>query len=585
VCLALVSCQLALKFDRSKITESTDALCSDHIDNDGDGLVDCQDFKCLGQRVCCDVPTVVLADTFDRASCASQACDDTSDPPCRTFDPRWQSWGSPQPILCEGTLSPDKIDQCYDVGLLDTDMIPLRAGLDVKVGVVGIPEIKGRLDIGLTLQDTIEGTLDPCTPIVGFQPIIAAGILADGTGYRVVARWDQGDSGTSPLVTDPARHEVELRVDDAGYMRWSLDGTEFAVSPGPVPTPELSVHVGLAGRGQTARFDDVDVTVGTQCETPAGWARAPEPLPLDTGAAVTDWDAFSVGNPGAVTANGDASVYYTGCTERNGECDPVLVGVGLATGVVGGPLVRADATCPLIAHAGFVCTDGFDSPITAVNEAIALAPYVGIDGSLRGFVGQPQGGVELVPLAATDALHWKAGGSPILAGAAGDWDAQLCCASALEDMNGLHVWYAGRPSPDAPWAIGLAESTDGGMTWTKRGPVLPPGTPGGYDGGGVLSPAVLFDARRNLFKMWYQAQGPFGVASIGYAVSTDGLAWHKFPSNPVVKADDLMLTRIGSPSVADVEGTLYLWLEGASADRRGARVYQLDNKGATFGTK
>ena len=75
IALQCTACELIGNFDLTRVTESTEALCSDSVDNDGDGLTDCQDWKCLGLSVCCNMPVVVLADDFNGAACAAQSCD------------------------------------------------------------------------------------------------------------------------------------------------------------------------------------------------------------------------------------------------------------------------------------------------------------------------------------------------------------------------------------------------------------------------------------------------------------------------------------------------------------------------------
>ena len=88
------------------------------------------------------------------------------------------------------------------------------------------------------------------------------------------------------------------------------------------------------------------------------------------------------------------------------------------------------------------------------------------------------------------------------------------------------LWYAGRSVADSStWRIGLALSSDG-VTYTKvaGNPVLVgDSTSEDYDGRGVSMPDVVYDESRQLYRMWYTATALFGVTSIGYAVSTDGV--------------------------------------------------------------
>ena len=64
--------------------ENTDALCSDHLDNDGDGHVDCDDFDCSGTAPCAETN---CSDGLDNdgntfIDCADHACGgDATHPP------------------------------------------------------------------------------------------------------------------------------------------------------------------------------------------------------------------------------------------------------------------------------------------------------------------------------------------------------------------------------------------------------------------------------------------------------------------------------------------------------------------------
>lgn len=96
-----------------------------------------------------------------------------------------------------------------------------------------------------------------------------------------------------------------------------------------------------------------------------------------------------------------------------------------------------------------------------------------------------------------------------------------------------YLYYSGWDG--AAWAgIGLATSTDR-VTWAKSGsnPVLT-GTAATWDSGGPIFPWVVYDAgdadATRRWKMWYQSG-----SSIGYAYSSDGLAWTKYASNPVIQ--------------------------------------------------
>ena len=140
----------------------------------------------------------------------------------------------------------------------------------------------------------------------------------------------------------------------------------------------------------------------------------------------------------------------------------------------------------------------------------------------------------------------------------------------------MRAWYAGRGGPDDPWRIGLAESTDG-VAFTKHpsNPVLVEGEAGDSDESGLTAPAVLHE--RGLYRIWYEERGFFDTTTIGYAVSTDGVSWHKYPGNPVVTPEDVGLEAVRAPSVARVGGRLVM---AVSQDHGigSSRIYGLINQ-------
>ena len=60
--------------------------------------------------------------------------------------------------------------------------------------------------------------------------------------------------------------------------------------------------------------------------------------------------------------------------------------------------------------------------------------------------------------------------------------------------------------------------------------VLDIGPPSSWDKDLVWTPRVIFDGMT--YHMWYS--GDDGTGNIGYANSTDGVTWTKYPSNPIL---------------------------------------------------
>ncbi len=101
--------------------------------------------------------------------------------------------------------------------------------------------------------------------------------------------------------------------------------------------------------------------------------------------------------------------------------------------------------------------------------------------------------------------------------------------TVLREHGVYEMWYHG--FQDRVRRIGYATSTDG-ITWTKYpgNPVLVPGPPGAWDQGSVAEPHVVKVGA--VYYMFYaHAQDPQGV---GLATSSDGIHWMKYAGNPVL---------------------------------------------------
>ncbi|MGD8623864.1 MAG: choice-of-anchor Q domain-containing protein [Anaerolineae bacterium] len=145
----------------------------------------------------------------------------------------------------------------------------------------------------------------------------------------------------------------------------------------------------------------------------------------------------------------------------------------------------------------------------------------------------------------------------------GDWDGrQVAKPAVISDGAELKMWYDGR-NLDEQVAVGLATSTDG-LTWTKSvsNPVLV-GDPGEWDGGsGEHGSYVIKDG---IYKMWYEGSADYGVRQTGYATSTDGIEWNKYPGNPVIQAgpEGYDQETAGHGSVLHEAGTYKRWYHAA----------------------
>ena len=147
-------------------------------------------------------------------------------------------------------------------------------------------------------------------------------------------------------------------------------------------------------------------------------------------------------------------------------------------------------------------------------------------------------------------------------GAPGSWDEYwVWNPSVLHDDSTYWMWYSGYGSSDM-FQIGLATSPNG-ISWTRNesNPVLTPSQ--SWEINGVSGPSVILDG--TTFKMWYTGVDELGVARIGYATSSDGILWTKYADNPVLDVgaggswED---EDISVPTVIKVEDTYHLWYTG-----------------------
>jgi len=100
--------------------------------------------------------------------------------------------------------------------------------------------------------------------------------------------------------------------------------------------------------------------------------------------------------------------------------------------------------------------------------------------------------------------------------------------------DGYHMWFTGQTEKRS-W-IGYAKSSDG-LAWTlaTERPVLSPDKP--WEKVAVMCPHVEWDESAGLFRMWYSGGDQYEPDAIGYATSPDGAAWTKLPGNPIFSAD------------------------------------------------
>jgi predicted GH43/DUF377 family glycosyl hydrolase len=117
-----------------------------------------------------------------------------------------------------------------------------------------------------------------------------------------------------------------------------------------------------------------------------------------------------------------------------------------------------------------------------------------------------------------------------------------------EGPNDWKMWYEGAPAGNKS-SVGYATSSDG-LNWTKYpgNPIMIPSEPweGGHNGFVGETSPATVLKEDGIYKMWYHSINASKVRQIGYATSTDAINWSKYRGNPTL--------RPGSPGAWDSGG-------------------------------
>lgn len=178
----------------------------------------------------------------------------------------------------------------------------------------------------------------------------------------------------------------------------------------------------------------------------------------------------------------------------------------------------------------FVVAEG-DAPIDAKGKSYTrpwALPLPG--GGYRAWIAEAEakGPERIIAVDAPDAVTWSLEGAAVALSPSEAWEAGSVSAPCVRLDAG--AW--------AMWyvggggaGIGIAVSADG-AAWT-RGPSNPIFTPQGWEaeGAGLDAPSVVSDGQT--YRMYYLGGGGAGV---GVAVSGDGLHWERLGAGPVLAA-------------------------------------------------
>ncbi|HEX2474841.1 MAG TPA: hypothetical protein VHK01_08850 [Lacipirellulaceae bacterium] len=136
------------------------------------------------------------------------------------------------------------------------------------------------------------------------------------------------------------------------------------------------------------------------------------------------------------------------------------------------------------------------------------------------------GGYVLQEASSADGIAWSQPSEPQLE--------KAYAPSVVKTDYGYHLWYTDVTS--FPWNIRHAQSKDGKSWSVTPTPVMTLTQP--WEQRVLVYPCVLHIDGRYL--MWYGSylSSDRQKTAIGFAVSEDGVTWHKHPDNPVLRPQD-----------------------------------------------
>ena len=170
-----------------------------------------------------------------------------------------------------------------------------------------------------------------------------------------------------------------------------------------------------------------------------------------------------------------------------------------------------------------------------------------IDGQFKMCVSRRKDDV-LVMYTSEDGIHLKDAAEILKGSDETQWDAKVNRGCFLIRNGQWYLWYTGQNNNES--RIGLAVSKDGShFDRVSDRPVLVPEKE--YEGTAVMNPCVMWDDEKKIFRMWYAAGENYEPDVIGYAESSDGVVWKKYPE-PLIRKDETIKYRCFKVGACDV---------------------------------
>jgi predicted GH43/DUF377 family glycosyl hydrolase len=181
-----------------------------------------------------------------------------------------------------------------------------------------------------------------------------------------------------------------------------------------------------------------------------------------------------------------------------------------------------------------------------------------------------------------DGLHWeKSPANPILSPSKSDWDVSIISANGSAIVvNGKVFYFYQGVDKNILTQIGLATSDDG-VHFTKRpAPVFTVGAAHSWESAAVADPYVI--QRDGYLYLYYLGQDDLGVQRLGVARSSDGIAWERSITNPILDVGargTFDENGLGEPAVAYSSPYFYMLYTGRSASEMRNLGYAVSTDG------
>lgn len=253
--------------------------------------------------------------------------------------------------------------------------------------------------------------------------------------------------------------------------------------------------------------------------TPQTWQRDIDGPILSLGAQGA-FDEFHIFAPAVVRHRGQFLLWYCG---SRGTRHTRVFRLGLATSD-DGKAFRRFAGNPVLEF-----DDGRHSLLTAGLLRTGNGDVLLEDGRLRMWFSSTEfGQTDLHTLhesTSLDGIAWTKPSPALLE--------HVYCPTVLKNDAGYQMWFT--DVSRRPWKLRYATSVNGRQWSVRQQPVLD--FTQDWESGILVYPCVLkIDGVYLLWYGSYHAQVKQTTA-IGFAVSTDGIHWHKHPQNPVLRPD------------------------------------------------